>query len=137
MYRKIRWLRGIRLFLVSFEHGGIYLLVGYTVLTPNVQTGVYLVDCKTGKYLANHSLEQFTITYDMYYLWKPYYGYLINTKNSAVDPYFSCSLSISSIICSALKYRSWRSLAIILFTIFSISIGFRVLNSLRELGFLW
>lgn len=73
-------------FWVSFEHGGIYLLVGYSVLPPKVQAGAYLVDCKTGKYLANHLLEQYTLAYDMYYLWKPYYGYIITTRNMAVDP---------------------------------------------------
>ena len=74
-------------FWVSFEHGGGYLAVAYSVLPPVVNAGVYLVDCRTGKYLANHTLEQLILTWDMYYLWKPYYGYLINTKNMAVDPY--------------------------------------------------
>ena len=74
-------------FWVSFKHGGGYLLVGYSTFPPQVKAGVYLVNTRTGKYLANHALDQFILTYDMYYLWKPYYGYLVCTKDMTGNPY--------------------------------------------------
>ncbi|MBP7866140.1 MAG: hypothetical protein KA419_09340 [Acidobacteria bacterium] len=75
------------LFWVSFEHGGGYLMVGYSVFPPQVTAGVYLVGTATGKYLADHALEQYILMYDACYLWKPFYGYLVCTRNMKVDPY--------------------------------------------------
>jgi len=72
---------------VSFEQGGGYLLVGYSVIPPKVKAGVYLIDVRTGKYLANHDLDQCTLEFKFCYLWKPYYGYMIPDITMAENPY--------------------------------------------------
>lgn len=72
---------------VTFERGGGYMLVQYTILPPTVKAGVYLVNTRTGKFLVNHDLDQMTLSYNTYYLWKPYYGYLLNTKDMRQNPY--------------------------------------------------
>lgn len=72
---------------VTFERGGGYMLVQYSTFPPQVKAGVYLVNTRTGKYLANHELEQMILTFNTYYLWKPYNGYLLCTKDMRQNPY--------------------------------------------------
>ncbi len=75
------------LFWVTFERGGGYMLVQYSTLPPQVKAGVYLVNTRTGKFLVNHDLEQMVLSYSTWYLWKPYYGYLVCTKDMRQNPY--------------------------------------------------
>jgi WD40 repeat protein len=78
---------GMTILWVKWESGGGYLMVAYCAIPPKVKAGVYLVNGRTGKYLANHDLDQLTLGYNLYYLWKPYYGYLVNTKDMTSNPY--------------------------------------------------
>ncbi|MDQ7823403.1 MAG: WD40 repeat domain-containing protein [Candidatus Eremiobacteraeota bacterium] len=74
---------------VSFERGGGYLLVAYSVFPPTVKAGAYLINASTGKYLANHNLENCILAFQAYYLWKPFYGYLLTTTDMRSEPYKS------------------------------------------------
>lgn len=74
-------------FRLRWEWGGNYLLVCYWNLPPSQKAGVLLVDTFTGKYLANHELEQLAVGWDPRYLGKPFYGFEVLTWDITGNPY--------------------------------------------------
>lgn len=74
---------------VRWEWGGQYLLVAYWTIPPDksAKAGVMLVDSFTGKYLANHDLEQLAVGWSPRYLGKPFYGFEVATWDISGNPY--------------------------------------------------
>lgn len=72
---------------VRWEWGGQYLLYTYWNLPPDKKAGALLVDTFTGKYLANHDLEQKAVGWAPRYLGKPFYGFEIATWDLTGNPY--------------------------------------------------
>lgn len=74
-------------FRVRWEWGGEYLLVCYWNLPPASKAGVMLVDSVTGKYSANHELEQLAVGWEPRYLGKPFWGFEVLTWDITGNPY--------------------------------------------------
>ncbi len=72
---------------VRWEWGGQYLLVTYWNLPPSQKAGAVLVDTFTGKYLANHDLEELAVGWAPRYLGKPFYGFEVATWDITGNPY--------------------------------------------------
>ena len=70
-----------------FETGAGSLLVAYSAIPPKVKAGVYLVDTRTGKYRTHCELDQLVLSYSLYYLWKPFYGFIVCSKDMMSNPY--------------------------------------------------